>query len=351
MRCKGRPAVSGLNDTSSVAPSVAWLESAMNDVRGRLSQRLSRLADLGLMPRNPRVAGKLLRPRLLLIFAAAGGKAMPGGDRAVSLAAAVELIHLATLHHDDVLDDSPHRRQAHSTQAMFGNKVSILFGDALVTGALEVVLRSASRPMQIAVIRAVTATLSGEVEQHLGHRGLDVAGGACVKVARLKTGSLFGLAARLGALLGGLDPAAALTARRLGRRLGTAFQLIDDALDYAGDLELLGKEPGADYRKGIATLPLVRAWQAASEPDRLTLKAGFGHSHGGDFATVREIVLRSAPFGRCMAAARRQLGRARVDRSLLELGPLGSLLDDYVGEIERRIPDPDHLRRLTGSPG
>jgi octaprenyl-diphosphate synthase len=334
-----------------VAPSVAWLETATNDVRARLSDRLTRLAGLGLLPRNPRVAGKLLRPRLLLIFAASGGEAMPTRDRVVSLAAAVELIHLATLYHDDVLDDSPHRRRAESAQAVFGNKLSILFGDALVTGALEVVLRSASRRMQISVIRAVTATLAGEVEQHLGHRVLDVAGTACVKVARLKTGSLFGLASGLGALLGGLDPAAIATARRLGRRLGTAFQLIDDALDYAGDLELLGKEPGADYRKGIATLPLVRAWHAASEHDRHILEAGFGRGRGGDFATVREIVLRSAPFERCVATARRQLGRARVDLAVLELGPVGSLLDDYVGEIERRIPDPDDVQRLTGSLG
>jgi octaprenyl-diphosphate synthase len=329
----------------------AWVDAALDEVRARLAHHLATLPGFKLVPSGARVTGKLLRPRLLLILTAATAEDVLPIDRAAALATALELIHVATLHHDDVLDDSPQRRRAASVREVFGNKISILFGDVLVAGAVEIVLRSASRSMQFAVIRAVTATLRGEVEQHLGHRVLDVAETQCVKVAALKTGSLFGLAARLGALLGGVDPRVAATASRLGRRLGTAFQLIDDALDYAEGPELLGKEPGSDYRQGIATLPLMLAWRAASDDDRHILEAGFGGNGDSDFAAAREIVLRADHFEACLATARRQLARALVDAAMLGLGERASLLTAYVAELEHRLPDPDHVRRLSGAVG
>jgi octaprenyl-diphosphate synthase len=314
----------------------------LDEVRARLAERFTALADRHLMPPDAEVSGKLLRPQLLLLVTAAVAAHAPNIDRSASLAAAVELIHLATLHHDDVLDDSPHRRQATSVRGAFGNKVSILFGDALMVGAIDVLLRCASRRMHVAVIRAAMATLRGEVEQHLGHRVLDLDDRDCLKVARLKTGSLFGLAARLGALVGGVGPDGVAAAHRFGCRLGTAFQLIDDALDYAADAEVLGKEPGSDYREGIATLPLVRAWRGVSEHDRPILQSGFGRNGDGDFATVRAIVLRAKHFQGCLATARRQLALALVELSALDPDATG-LLAEYVDQIADRIPDLDRV--------
>ena len=321
----------------------AWVEAALDEVRAHLARRFAHLADLRLMPSDTRVSGKLLRPRLLLTVAATRGADVPT-SRAVAMASAVEMVHLATLHHDDVLDDAPHRRRAMSVRETFGNKASILFGDALVAGALEIVLRSANRRMQLCLVHAVTATLRGEVEQHLGHRVLELSPVECVRVARLKTGSLFALSARLGAMLGGGDGSAAAIAARMGRRLGTAYQLIDDALDYAGSPDLLGKDPGADYRQGIATLPLVRAWRASSDGDRRILQAGFGQEAPGDFATVREIVLRREHFESCLASARRYLRGALDDLRTVALDGASPPLREYIAEVERRVPDPDHVR-------
>jgi len=327
--------------TASWGP--VWIDSTLEEVRARLVERFTALAGRHLMPPDAEVAGKLLRPRLLLLVAATAAPLAPSITRSASLAAAVELIHLATLHHDDVLDDSPHRRRAASVRGEFGNKVSILFGDALMVGAIDVLLRSASRRMHFAVIRAAMATLRGEVEQHLGHRVIDLDDRECLKVARLKTGSLFGLAARLGTLLAGVGPDVVAAAHRFGCRLGTAFQLIDDALDYAADAAVLGKEPGSDYREGIATLPLVRAWRGVSDRDRPILQSGFGRNGDGDFATVREIVLRAHHFPGCLATARRQLALAGVELAVLDPEGTG-LLAEYVDRIADRIP---HLDRVS----
>jgi octaprenyl-diphosphate synthase len=334
----------GRDSRTSTSWGPAWVDTTLDAVRARLAERFTTLADSRLMPPDAEVSGKLLRPRLMLLVATAIAAHAPSIERAASLAAAVEMIHLATLHHDDVLDDSPHRRRAASVRGAFGNKVSILFGDALMVGAIDVLLRSATRRMHFAVIRAATATLRGEVEQHLGHRVLDLDERECLKVARLKTGSLFGLAARLGALLGGVGPDVAAAAHRFGCRLGTAFQLIDDALDYAADAEVLGKEPGSDYREGIATLPLVRAWRGVSDHDRPILQSGFGRNGDSDFATVRAIVLRAHHFPGCLVTARRQLALALVELPALDPDAAG-LLAEYVERIADRIPDLDRVSR------
>ena len=327
----------------SPAPSGGpWLEAGLERVRGELAHRLTGLASLNLMVSDEAaVQGKLLRPRLLLTLAAAPGERAPPPDRAAALAAAVELIHLASLHHDDVIDNSPHRRQADSVRQRLGNKVSILFGDALLAAALEVLLRCSNRRMQAALARAMTATLRGEISQHTGHRRLDLEDTECVRVASLKTGSLFGLAAKLGAMVAAEGRETAAVAYRLGRRLGTAFQLIDDALDYAAGVERLGKEPGSDYQQGIATLPLVCAWREAAPGERDILEAGFGVGGAtADFAAVRRIVVGSSSFERALVAAERQLHLARGLVPSLGMPERERLIADYFQEIEARIPRP-----------
>jgi octaprenyl-diphosphate synthase len=335
-------------------PPDRWLADALEAVRAEL-QRLLRVLP-GLDPRDDArklPGGKLLRPRLLLAMAAATGGTASVNGRVTSLAAVVELIHLATLYHDDVLDASSRRRRVASVRQRLGNKISILFGDALLATAVDTMLRRADRRTLTTIARAVTATLQGEMEQHLRHRTLDLEEKACLRAARLKTGSLFGLAARLGAMLGGSTVPApgAPDAARFGRRVGTAFQLIDDALDYAGSFEVLGKEPGADYREGIATLPLVHAWRTATPAERHVLELGFGRRTGG-FGAVRAIVLRPARFVRTQNAARRHLERGRAELARIDgLDREFPMLDAFIRDIELRIPDPAHEPRLRESVG
>ena len=315
-----------------------WVVEGLDQVRGRLERSLARAASVnGLVPVPP-PAGKLLRPRLLLQVALAAGPPAPPVRRAALLAAIVELIHLATLYHDDVLDASPERRRRASGLELLGNKVSILFGDAILTAALDLLVRCPRR-MQRAAVHAITATLRGEVTQHLEHRVLDLTEAECARVAALKTGSLFGLAAELGAMVSGLSEERSRLAGRFGRRLGAAYQLLDDVLDYAGSLETLGKEPGSDYRQGIATLPLIFAWQRSGAPERRMIETGFGGNGTANFETVREIVLWPGHFRPAVRAALEQLEGARA--LLLPLGlsdnaPLAAFMHD----IEQRIPPP-----------
>jgi len=324
--------------TAGLGPrTTTRLSEAVDRVRVLLDRSLARLADLDLMAPSHPIGGKLLRPRLLLVFALKNDEECMPLDRVAALAAAVELIHLASLHHDDVIDASPHRRQAASARELFGNKVSILFGDAILTAALDLLLRVSSRRMQRAVAHAVRETLRGEIAQHTGHRSPAISDRECVRVAALKTGSLFGLAAQLGALASGDPPEVSAVAYRIGRRLGTAYQLVDDAMDYLGTAEQLGKEPGSDYRQGIATLPLVRAWRAASPFERQMLEEGFAGNGNANFASVRRTIVESPTLSSNAATAREQLRSARELLPLLTQTDQADRIAAYCDEIEGRI--------------
>lgn len=316
------------------------LVGALAEVRARLDGRLGDLAGIRPDAFPPTAAGKLLRPRLLFAMMGEGGAGHGPEGRAISLALTVELIHLATLSHDDVLDDSPKRRRELSARETLGNKISILYGDALLAEALEIILRVGSRRMLRAVSRAVTATLRGELAQHLSHRTPDLDPRDCVRVAALKTGSLFGLAARLGAMHRDAPAEIEALAWRLGRRLGTAYQLIDDALDYAGSAAVLGKEPGSDFGQGIATLPLVLAWRGSAGTDRrAVLEDGFGRNGRADFTAVRAIVMQQNSFATALAAARQELERARGCASAVTPPASAALLDGVFAECEARLRD------------
>lgn len=338
---------------SVATPAETWLAGALESVREELQARLLVLPGLDpLSSARQLPAGKLLRPRLLLCVAAAAGGTGSVTRKVTSLAAVVELIHLATLYHDDVLDGSPHRRRVASVRQRLGNKISILFGDALLAAAVETMLRRSNRRTLTTIARAVTTTLHGEMEQHLRHRRVDLAEADCIRIARLKTGSLFALAGRLGAMMGGASAGVVQEAARMGRRLGTAFQLIDDALDYAGSAEVLGKEPGADYREGIATLPLVNAWLGAAPNDRHVIEKGLGRHGAGSFPAVRALVTHPECFSITLGAARLYVDRAR--RSLAELEKVvhvQPLIAAYIRDIERRIPELSDERRLRESAG
>jgi octaprenyl-diphosphate synthase len=322
-----------------------WVADGLDQVRGRLERSLARAALVNGLAPVPPPGGKLLRPRLLLQVASDAGGPATSLRRAALLATIVELIHVATLYHDDVLDSSLERRRLASGCERFGNKISILLGDAILTAALDLVVRCPRR-MQRAVVQAITATLRGEVTQHLEHRSLALSEAECTRVAALKTGSLFGLAAELGAMVAGLPVEQSTLAARFGRRLGTAYQLLDDTLDYAGSHDALGKEPGSDYRQGIATLPLVLAWQRSGVPERRMIEAGFGGNGTANFEAVRDIVLWPGHFRAAVGAAVEQIEGARA--LLPALGLLdGAPCAAFIRDIEQRIHHYGHSRPVS----
>ena len=238
--------------------------------------------------------GKRLRPALLLLAARACG--YRGRDHHV-LAAVVEMIHTATLLHDDVVDESAMRRGNATANAAFGNPASVLVGDFLYSRAFQLMVQ-VDRMRVLAIVADATNTIAeGEVMQlmHAGDAELDER--AYFAVIERKTAKLFEAAGRLGAVLGDAEPAHEDALARYGKHLGIAFQILDDVLDYSGHRAEIGKNLGDDLAEGKMTLPLIRALAVGSAAEASLIR----HAVCGGGLTDFEPVV--AVLERCGALA------------------------------------------------
>ena len=213
--------------------------------------------------------GKRLRPLLTLACARMCG--YPAGDaglRHVNLAACVEFIHTATLLHDDVVDESLLRRGAASANAVFGNKASVLVGDFLFARAFQLMVEDGSLQV-LAILSGASATIAeGEVLQLATQNDLSTSEDRYLDVVKGKTAALFAAACQVGAVVAAQPDAAEAALHQYGMNLGIAFQLVDDALDYAADQAKLGKTIGDDFREGKITLPVLHAYACGDDPER-----------------------------------------------------------------------------------
>ncbi|HFE32583.1 MAG TPA: octaprenyl diphosphate synthase [Gammaproteobacteria bacterium] len=223
--------------------------------------------------------GKRLRPLLVLLSARAFGYA---GDQHFNLAAVVEFIHTATLLHDDVVDASDRRRGNETANARWGNEAAVLVGDFLYSRAFQMMMESNSlRVMQI-LADATNVIAEGEVMQLLNCNDPDTSEQRYLDVIHCKTAKLFEAATQLGAVLCDADPEVEERMARYGMHLGTAFQLIDDVLDYSASSEEMGKNVGDDLAEGKPTLPLIRAMQQGSAEQSTVIRRAIeegGHGH------------------------------------------------------------------------
>ena len=213
--------------------------------------------------------GKRLRPLLTLAAARLCGYPGPaGGARHVALAACVEFIHTATLLHDDVVDESALRRGLASANAVFGNKASVLVGDFLFSRAFQLMVEDGSLRV-LAILSQASATIAeGEVLQLVTQNDLSTQEARYLDVIKGKTAALFSAACQVGAVVAGRPTAEEAALAEYGLNLGIAFQLVDDALDYAADQATLGKTVGDDFREGKITLPVLLAYAAGDAADR-----------------------------------------------------------------------------------
>jgi octaprenyl-diphosphate synthase len=217
--------------------------------------------------------GKRMRPALVLLTAGALGYQ---GKQHHELAAVVEFIHTATLLHDDVVDESDLRRGRDTANALFGNAASVLVGDFLYSRAFQMMVGIGSMRVQEVLADATNTIAEGEVLQLMNCHNADIDVEEYLQVIRFKTAKLFQAAARLGAILGGASPEMEEGFARYGMHLGTAFQLIDDVLDYSGEEAETGKHLGDDLAEGKPTLPLIHTMkhgtreQAACVRDAIT---------------------------------------------------------------------------------
>jgi octaprenyl-diphosphate synthase len=253
--------------------------------------------------------GKRLRPALLLISANACG--YRGRDH-YTLAAVVEMIHTATLLHDDVVDASELRRGKATANARFGNAASVLVGDFLYSRSFQLMVTvGAVRVLQ--VLSDTTNTIAaGEVLQLMNSGNPDLSEAAYFEVIERKTAKLFEAAARLGAVIAGAPSEREDALARYGAHLGTAFQLIDDVLDYSGDLEAIGKSLGDDLAEGKMTLPLIRALAVGSPDDVAVVRHAVSGGGITDFEPVLDVLRRTRALEYTRQRAEQESDAARA---------------------------------------
>jgi octaprenyl-diphosphate synthase len=220
--------------------------------------------------------GKRLRPALVLLSAGAFGYS--GGYHHV-LAAVVEFIHTATLLHDDVVDESNLRRGNATANALFGNAASVLVGDFLYSRAFQMMVGAGSMRVMEVLADATNVIAEGEVLQLLNCNDADIDEARYLQVIHYKTAKLFEAATRLGAILGNASRADEEAMADYGMRMGTAFQLIDDVLDYSGDHAETGKNVGDDLAEGKPTLPLIYAMKNGTPQQAEVIRRAI--EHGG----------------------------------------------------------------------
>ncbi len=324
-----------LETASPTTPAADPIEVALlrvNDViRQRLSSRVALIDQIAQYIIS--AGGKRIRPRLVLLFAEALGFE---GPESLELAATVEFIHTATLLHDDVVDESALRRGRATANAMFGNAASVLVGDFLYSRAFQMMV-SVNRMRVLDVLADATNVIAeGEVLQLMNMHDPDLSVDDYLQVIRFKTAKLFEASARLGAVLAGAEPAVEEACADYGRSLGTAFQLVDDLLDYEGKSAELGKNVGDDLREGKPTLPLLLAMERGSADERAMIRHAIEQGELHKLAEILIVVERTGALKATRAAAQEEADRARMALSTLpDSRARQALLDLCVRSIHR----------------
>lgn len=260
--------------------------------------------------------GKRLRPALVLFSAGALGYQ---GTHHHELAAVVEFIHTSTLLHDDVVDESDLRRGNKTANAVFGNAASVLVGDFLYTRAFQLMVGVDNMRVMQVLADATNIIAEGEVLQLLNVRNADVTVDDYMRVINYKTAKLFEAASRLGAILGGADAELEARLAAFGMHLGTAFQIIDDVLDYSADEADTGKHLGDDLAEGKPTLPLIHVMQHGNPEQDALVRNAIENGGRDDFAAVLAAIQATGALD-----AARQVARAEADRAIEAISVLPS---------------------------
>jgi octaprenyl-diphosphate synthase len=303
------------------------IHALLSESLPKLEAELARASQRGTAPLDAAAAqllfagGKRVRPlACLLVTRACGGDAA----RAIPLAAAVELIHSATLLHDDVIDEGEERRGRPASRVLWGNLVSVLSGDLLLTSALELVQSSGVEGAMADVLATMQLLIGGEVAQLKARGREDLGIEGYLEIVRGKTASLFANACRAGGRVAGAAPAVIEALGRFGERVGVAFQIIDDVLDLEGIPHEVGKRLGHDLAEGKTTLPLALALAQ-------------------DAAHLRPLLI-TARAGDTLAAAR--VSQAASVRAACEKARAFALEETEVGLMQLSVLPPSEEREL-----
>jgi octaprenyl-diphosphate synthase len=251
--------------------------------------------------------GKRLRPALLLLMC---GALEHRGSHRFTLAAVVELIHTATLLHDDVVDESTMRRGRPTANESFGNPASVLVGDFLHTRSFQMMVEAGSMRIMEILSAATNVIAEGEVMQLMNMHDASLNEDDYLRVIRSKTAKLFEASAQLGAVLAQASPEVEAACATYGQALGTAFQIIDDVLDYDGDAAEMGKNIGDDLREGKSTLPLIAAMQRGTKQQAAVVRGAIEQGSTESLAAVIQIVQETGALEVARTAAQAEAQRA-----------------------------------------
>jgi len=317
------------------SPALSLVAEDMREVDAVIARRMdSGVPLVGQVARYIISAGgKRLRPVLLLLTSGALGCRSP---QRFNLAAVVEFIHTATLLHDDVVDASTLRRGRSTANEVFGNPASVLVGDFLYSRAFQMMVDAGDMRIMQILADATNVIAEGEVLQLMNMHDASLGETGYLSVIRSKTAKLFEASARLGAVLAGAPAPIESACAEYGQSLGTAFQIIDDVLDYTGDPTEMGKSLGDDLREGKATLPLILALQRGSKEEAALLRTAIEQGDTEHLSAIVGIVQRSGALDSTRALAMAQAERAMAAAAQLPRNPYSAGLIELANQLLQR---------------
>ncbi len=336
--------------TLDLPPELTPVAEALESSLARVAQRFDAQLDSDLDAVADLIAhlagyrGKMLRPSLVLLFAmAAGDQDLPlegrVNDAHIAAAAVVEMVHMATLVHDDVLDEAELRRKNPTISHLRGNEAAVILGDYLIAAAYHLCSQIGDHGTSLAIARASMTVCAGELLQ-LSHReDFQVSAQTYFDIIDRKTGELVGLACELGARHAGADEIRCCKARQFGQLLGRAFQIQDDLLDLLGDEAVVGKTLHRDLDLGKATLPIIRCLESDNAAQRERCLSILQATAGGDAdaqAPLREELDRTGAIARARADAVAYVEEAKALLDSFPDSDIRRTLDAVAGSVTSR---------------
>ena len=274
--------------------------------------------------------GKRLRPALLLMVSNALGEQRPTKH---TLAAVVELIHTATLLHDDVVDESTLRRGRPTANESFGNPASVLVGDFLHTRSFQMMVEAGNMRILQVLSDATNVIAEGEVQQLINTHDASLDEAGYLHVIRSKTAKLFEASTQIAAILAGANARIEAACATYGQALGTAFQIIDDVLDYDGDAAEMGKNLGDDLREGKCTLPLIIAMQRATPEDAQVVREAIEQGSTEQLPSILSIVKRTGALDATREAAHNEAMRAIAALQALPVNAYTQAMEQLAAQL------------------
>lgn len=314
-----------------------WLAAELSEVEVRFAVELhSDITPVNDLVRHlEQYRGKMLRPTLLLLIGrAAANHAIEDTHR--TLATVVEMAHMATLVHDDILDEAEVRRSTTTVNALRGNEAAVMLGDYLISHAYHLCSSLDSQAASRLIAAATDAVCEGELLQLSNRYNWSLDEHTYFQIIRRKTGALVGVACRLGAMFSGADKSACDAMSRFGIELGAAFQIIDDVLDLVGNQQVVGKSLGKDLEKGKLTLPLIHTLETAGPADRQKLVNLLRADDHDRAVEVGRIIAASPAIDHAKRRAAAIIATAKAQLQVLPAGDVRDLLASMADAVLTR---------------